>query len=67
MLEKVYLNNKFIAVNKELLEYREEISLKYRSYFLCPICNKILNKPITLVSCGHSFCMACLKSHLKVR
>mmetsp|Transcript_89272 Transcript_89272/g.133846 ORF Transcript_89272/g.133846 Transcript_89272/m.133846 type:complete len:178 (-) Transcript_89272:242-775(-) len=29
----------------------------------CPLCDKIFEKPTTLASCAHSFCVACIDSY----
>lgn len=65
------LNNKLNDQNikSKLLKSLDEYFEKELSSFNCQICYEImkapLNLPILLFPCGHTFCEACLLSHLK--
>ena len=36
------------------------------SQLICQVCNKVAKEPIEMESCGHLFCMACIKTVLAV-
>jgi len=36
---------------------------KFASLLICPLCNKIFDRPATLSACGHTYCMNCIDAY----
>lgn len=48
--------------DKATEEMKNSVS-RFARLLICPLCNKIFNKPTTLSSCAHSFCMECIDQY----
>lgn len=51
-----------VESNKATEEMRRSIS-KFASLLICPLCNKIFDRPATLSACAHTFCMNCIDAY----
>mmetsp|Transcript_33767 Transcript_33767/g.79604 ORF Transcript_33767/g.79604 Transcript_33767/m.79604 type:complete len:215 (+) Transcript_33767:175-819(+) len=48
--------------NKATEEMQKSIS-NFASFLICPLCNKIFDRPATLSACAHTFCTNCVDGY----
>ena len=55
-------NNFIIKNNIEILEKNEKEVMKSLN---CNFCGKLIVEPVTVIPCGHNFCLGCKKAYTK--
>mmetsp|Transcript_7197 Transcript_7197/g.17559 ORF Transcript_7197/g.17559 Transcript_7197/m.17559 type:complete len:179 (+) Transcript_7197:13-549(+) len=48
--------------DKATLQMQKSIS-KFASLLVCPLCQKVFDRPATLSACGHTFCVSCIDEY----
>eukprot|EP00536_Pseudo-nitzschia_multiseries_P006196 jgi/Psemu1/296155/fgenesh1_pm.129_\ len=51
-----------VGSDKATEEMQKSIS-KFAGFLICPLCNKIFDRPATLSACAHTFCTNCIDAY----